>query len=187
MKRACLAAVLLASLPATASAGTYVGLGIGTAPAFNEQTERLDSDSRSARVMLGWRTANVSVEGAIGGFDMIITDPRNGVSRGFGDAYQASAALKLNLPLGNNFEAFGRAGLHHTWISPEVEINEVSGNGLLIGAGFEYRLNLLVGQGSIFVDYQYNRVTLEGEERFMGNAAFDSSYRMWTMGLTVGL
>jgi hypothetical protein len=118
---------------------------------------------------------------------MIITDLRNGVITPFGDAYQASAALKLNLPLGNNFEAFGRAGLHHTWISPEVDGNEVSGNGLLVGAGFEYRLNLLVGQGSIFVDYQYNRVKLEGEERFMAGQALDSSYRMWTMGLTVGL
>jgi hypothetical protein len=187
MKCALLAAVTFAAIPVSASAGTYVGLGIGTGPEVNEQTERLSADSRSGKLFLGTRFGNVAVEGGIGGFGMAITDPRNGVTRSFGDVYQASAALKLSLPLGNNFEAFGRAGVHHTWMEPDNEPNQISGNGLLVGAGFEYRLNMILGQGSIFVDYQYSKATLEGTERFMGNSAFDTSYRMFTLGITVGL
>jgi hypothetical protein len=184
MKRACLAVVTLAALTGTASAGTYLGLGIGTSPAFNEQTEKLDAGSRSGRLLIGTRFGNVAVEGAVGGFGMTIVN-NAGLATDFGDAYQASLALKLNLPLGNNFEAFGRAGVHHTWVSAVNEQNDVAGNGLLIGVGIEYRLNLILGQGSIFIDYQYNRATLEGEgdgARFVGNAALDSSYRMWTLG-----
>ena len=185
MKCALLAGVMLVAVPVSANAGTYVGLGIGTGPEVNEQTERLSSDSRSAKVLLGTRFGNVAIEGAVGGFDMAIATVSD--IRSFGDAYQASAALKLSLPLGNNFEAFGRAGVHHTWVSGDNEVNDISGNGLLIGAGFEYRLNMILGQGSIFVDYQYNKATLEGTERFKGNGALDTTYRMFTLGLTVGL
>jgi hypothetical protein len=100
----------------------------------------------------------------------------------YGDAYQASAALKVSFPLGNNFEAFGRGGLQHSWIRSARSDNNVDGNGYLLGAGFEYRLNLLIGQGSLFVDYQYNKATLTGDR-----LRFDQSTRMWTMGLTVGI
>jgi Outer membrane protein beta-barrel domain len=186
MKRAGLAVVTLAALTGSASAGTYLGLGIGTSPAVSEQTDRLESGSRSGKLLLGTRFGNVAVEGSLGGFDMLIAD-QAGTLKTFGSTYQAAIAGKLSVPLGNNFEAFGRAGIHHTWIDTDVDANAVSGNGLLLGAGIEYRLNLIVGQGSIFMDYQYSRATLEGTDKFVGNKAFDSSYRMWTLGLTVGL
>ena len=185
MKRACLGVALVMATAGTSAAGTYVGLGIGTAPAFSEQRGQLESDSRSGRVLVGMRFGNVSVEGAVSGYDLAIQSD-SGVVQPYGNLYTASAALKLSLPLGNNFEAFGRAGVHHTWISADESELDVSGNGLLIGAGIEYRLNLLIGQGSIFMDYQYSRAKLDGELLFDSNA-LDTSARMLTIGLTVGL
>lgn len=188
MKRACLGVALVMAMAGTSAAGTYVGLGIGTAPAFSEQGSQLgemDSNSRSGRVVAGMRFGNVSVEGAVGGYDLSLKADSGGVDP-FGSLYSASAALKLSLPLGNNFEAFGRVGVHHTWISADDSRFDVSGNGLLIGAGIEYRLNLLVGQGSIFMDYQYSKAKLDGEVLFDRNA-LDTSSRMFTIGLTVGL
>jgi opacity protein-like surface antigen len=183
MKRASLAVTLVALAGSSASAGTYLGLGIGSAPEVNEQTDRFSSDGRSGKILAGMRFGNVSVEGAISKFDMARTSDRNAVVP-FGDQIQAAAAAKLSLPLGNNFEAFGRVGVHKTWLRADQmpDINNAEGTGYLVGAGVEYRLNLVVGQGSIFVDYQYNDVKLEGE-RFM----LDGSSRMFSIGLTVGL
>lgn len=183
MKRAALAVTLLVAATGSASAGTYVGLGIGTAAAISEDTERLDGDGRSGKALLGMRFGNISVEGAVGKFGTAITTVPGDPARFFGDQWQASISGKLSLPLGNNFEAFGRVGLHRSWISAEREEQDVSGDGYLIGAGIEYRLNLVVGQGSIFLDYQYNEADLEGDRlKFPG-----ASSRMWTLGLTVGL
>lgn len=183
MKRALLVTSLLAAASTPAVAGSYLGLGIGTSPAISEDSDRLGSDGRSGKVLLGMRFARISLEGGLGAYDVTILD--SGQPKPYGETYQLSGAVKLSLPLGNNFEAFGRAGLHHTWIRsklPDDDRSDVSGDGYLIGAGFEYRLNLLVGQGSLFIDYQVNKAKLEGE-RFM----FDGSSRMWTAGLTVGL
>jgi hypothetical protein len=181
MKSSLITLAVAVLIPSTASAGTYLGLGIGSAPEVNEEADRLESAGRSGKVLLGMRWGNFSVEGAVGRFDMARRNDR-GLMLPFGDTYQASLAGKLSLPLGNNFEAFGRAGLHKSWIDAETDDLDVSGDGYLIGAGIEYRLNLAIGQGSIFVDYQYNDTKLEGD-RFM----FDGSSRMFTVGLTVGL
>jgi hypothetical protein len=172
----------------TASAGTYVGIGIGTVPAVSEQTDRLEAGGRSVRAVLGSRFSYLSVEGALGGFDMLIADGQ-GELKPLGDAYQLAAALKLNVPLGSGFEVFGRAGVHHTLIDADQELNSVAGNGALLGAGIEYRLDAVLGKASIFIDYQYSRALLAGDDgdRFTGNKAFDSNLRMWTLGLTIGL
>jgi opacity protein-like surface antigen len=182
MTRACLAAVMfVAATSSVAAAGTYLGLGIGTGPAINDSADRLHPDGRSGRLLVGTRFGQVSAEGSIGRYGLAF-DQSGGILP-FGTAYQASAALKVSLPLGNNFEAFGRGGLQHTWLSAKSSELDSSGNGYLLGAGFEYRLNLVLGQGSIFVDYQYNKTKLENDHIPFG----DTSARMWTLGLTVGI
>src|SRR4051812_209393 len=109
MNRASLLAVILvAASSSIASAGGYIGLGIGTAPAVGSDVTSIDtlpSDGRSGKLLLGTRWGRISAEGAIQKFDMTYS------------VYQASAAGKLNFPLGNGFEAFGRFGLQHTWMN----------------------------------------------------------------------
>lgn len=180
MKRACLAVMFVAASSGVANAG-YLGLGIGTGPAMDSDAMEFESVGRSGRVIAGMRWGQLSVEGAIGGFDAVgAMRSRNNVD----DVYQASAAAKLSLPLGSGFEAFGKGGLQRTWLRLQNsdETFNVSGDGYLLGAGFEYKLNLGVAGGSLWVDYQYTTASLTGDRQ-----SFDLSSRMWTLGLSVGI
>lgn len=171
MTRAVLAVILVAASSSVASAGGYIGLGIGTAPAVNSEVETLTQNGRSVRLLGGARFGRFSVEGAIHGHDT-----------GRFAVKQASLAGKFNLPLGDQFEAFGRAGLGKAWFDYEPDAAyDVSGRVFLIGAGIEYRLDLGVAAGSIWIDYQYNSASLSGER-----SNFDIGTRMWTLGVTVG-
>jgi hypothetical protein len=185
MKRAALAVTLLAATAGTAKAGgTYIGLGIGTAPAISEDSERIESDGRSMRGMLGMRWGQWSIEGSIGGNELLRSNGDRSAVVPFGDLYNLSASGKFNLPLGNNFEAFGRLGLNHLVVRGEDEGNDASGNGLLFGGGFEYKLNLGVAGGSIFVDYTINRAEMISD---VSDLTYDLTTRTWTLGLTVGI
>lgn len=179
MMRAALAVAFVAVTSSAASAGTYVGLGIGT-NAISDDQDRLVEDGRSGRLLLGMRFGQFSIEGMFSGYGVALADQSGNDPM---DAYQFSIAGKFNLPLGSGFEAYGRAGLQHTRMSGgAVEDYDVDGNGFLVGAGFEYRLNLGIGSGSIWVDYQINKAELEGD-RFM----FDATSRAWTLGLSIGI
>lgn len=176
MKRAALAVTILAASSGVASAGTYLGLGLGTAPAIDNQLE-MDSEGRSVRGLVGHRFGRLAIEGALGNFDGLAMQ---GAPY---DAYQAQIAAKLSLPLGDGFEAFGRAGLQRTWLSRHKAELDADGNGYVLGAGFAYRLDIGVADGSIFVDYQYTNAELDdGLMR-----TFDYNTRMWTLGLTIGI
>lgn len=186
MKRAALLAALLAATPSAASAGAYVGLGIGT----NEVSgsDRLVDDGRSLRLLVGYqfrplRFGSFAVEGSIGGYGLGLLDRTSVVEI---DATQFSLAGRFNLPLPNNFQAFGRLGVHHTSASAANSIYDTSGNGPLVGLGIEYRFDVGVGTGaSVGIDYQLNKVELSGA-RFQNGTAFDVLERQWTLGATLG-
>lgn len=178
MKRVALALALVAATSSIASAGRYLGVGIGTNAVY-ESNDQLGDDGRSARLLGGMRWGRFSVEGMFSGYGLALAD-RSGATPM--DVYQLSIAGKLNLPLGSNFEAYGRAGLHHTRATGEIDTYDASGSGFLLGAGFEYRVRTGIGSGSLWVDYQVNKAELTGE-RF----TFDTTTRQWTLGLSVGL
>lgn len=177
MKRALLVATgLLGISTTTASAGGFLGLALGTEPGVNDEMEaRATPVGRSLRGLGGMRFGNFSIEGALNGF---------GVATGRGDqtVYQASAAAKLNLPIGNSFEGFGRAGLERTWLSFGDERYDLTGNGFLVGAGFEYRLSGVLASASLFVDYTIHRATLEDAR---SNQVEETS-RVWGLGFLIG-
>jgi hypothetical protein len=187
MKRAALTLVLVAAMSSVASAGAYVGLGIGT-NAVSEGSDRLVEDGRSARVFAGYRFrplrfGSFALEGGISGYGLGLKDRTSIVEI---DALQLSAAARFNVPLSNEFEAFGRLGLQHTSASAENPIYDTSGNGLLVGAGLAYHLNVGIGSGAaISIDYQINKVDLSGD-RFQGSSAFQVTERQWTLGVSMG-
>jgi len=177
MKSALLVASSIMAISTVASAGGYLGLGLGTQPSVNDETAGIATPSgRSLRGLGGIRFANVSLEGALNGFDVIAK--HNGPTT----EYQLSAALKLSLPLGNNFEAFGRGGLERTWLNVDDSRLDYTGNGFLVGAGFEYRLNAILASGSLFVDYNFHHTTLENSV-----GKLDSTSGVWGIGFTVGI
>lgn len=170
-----LAGISFSAVPA--SAGAYLGMGLGAQPAVNDDLmATVSPQGRSLRVLAGARYGNVAVEGALNGFGVAV--------HGFGDqtVYQLSAALKLSLPLGSGFEAFGRAGLERTWLRIDDNVNNWMGDGFLAGGGFEYRLNLAVTSASIFVDYTVHHATLAN-----ARDTVDETSRIWALGFTVGL
>jgi hypothetical protein len=167
-----LAVILVAALPSAALAGGYIGLGIGTAPAVNSDKVELVENGRSAKILAGTKLGRFSLEGALHGYDVSSYS-----------AYQLSIAGKFTLPLDDQFGVFGRFGLGKTWLTTENSIYDVDGNGYLLGAGAEYRLDLGVAAGAIWIDYQYNKSQeLAGERN-----KFDFSSRMWMLGISVGI
>lgn len=177
MKRACLVATVLLASTQLATAGGYVGLGIGTAPAMNNDGESLSlaADGRSGRLLVGSRWGQISLEGALHKYDALSP------GREPFEVYQGSVAGKASFPLGNGFEAFGRVGLARTWLVNPIGSFDKEGNGFLLGGGFEYKFNVAPTQLSLFIDYQYNAAKLDGDR-----GAMDLSSRMWTLGVTLG-
>ncbi len=180
--RLALGAVILASLTSVASAGTYIGLGIGSESsggATRDGTDvgSMDGYDRSGRLMVGTRFSKLSVEAQGSRFDI-------GFDSGLYDATQLALALKLSLPLGNNFEFFAKGGLERTWLSGgPTDMHDAAGSGLLLGGGFEYRLNLGVTSASVFVDYQRSSSGFKNE--YM--VEWDGVTSMFTLGATVSL
>ena len=186
MYRAALVVILLSVSSSAAFAGGYLGLGLGTSPGISSDNDRFDSDGRSARVFGGSRFGQLSIEGDIGGFGVLQRNSPNPGLNPLGTMYQAAVLLKASLPLSDGFEVFGKAGLHHTWLSASHRdpTFDADGNGFLLGAGAEYRFKpSFLGSASIFVDYQLARTGLDGDRI----KDVDATYRMWTLGFAVGI
>jgi hypothetical protein len=177
MSRSLLAAVIVVAATGTAaSAGTYVGLGIGNSAVSDTYNNSFTPDGRSGRLMLGARLGNFSLEGAFTGYSLL------GRTSMY-DSRTLSAALKLNIPLGNRFEAFGRVGVLRTYLSPTKDtMPTYSGDGYTWSAGFEYRVDLGLAGGSLFVDYTRNNAKLTGGPRDL-----DQTASMWSLGLLVSI
>jgi Outer membrane protein beta-barrel domain len=177
MKSAIVLATSLLAISTTASAGTYLGLGLGAKPALNANLEKLTPpQGRSLRGFGGLRFGNFSIEGALNGFDVL-------TGRGEQTVYQLSGAAKLNVPLGNNFEVLGRAGLERTWLNMDDEQYNLTGDGFLVGAGFEYRLDAVLTNASLFVDYTVHHAPLEDAR----HNKLDETSRIWALGFTIGI
>jgi hypothetical protein len=186
MKRAALAVALVAASTGIASAGGYIGLGIGTAPAIdmdghdtaNEGIRDAQPDGRSGRLLGGFRFGRFAIEGAVGGFDARLPDGNYPYK-----AYQAQLSGKFTLPLDDHFGAFGRLGLNKLWFNNDAGRTDldVSGSGVVVGAGFEYRFDAGLAGGSIFVEYQYSRADVSGDVYDFGT----THLRMWTLGATL--
>ena len=178
--RSLLAVAIVAATASAASAGTYLGLGIGTAASASGDITNTTSDgNRTGRVLGGFQFGRFSVEGAVSryGIDKDRTVPYQGTRLG--------VAGKYSLPLGDQFEAFGRLGLQRTWLNTDGAYVDYVGNGLLLGAGFEYRLNVAGTGASLFVDYEYARTGLVNQRDM--KTTKDEGIGMWTLGATIAL
>lgn len=181
MKTALVLASACFAISSTASADTYLGVALGTQPGINDEFVQGEGQplGRSLRGLAGIRFSHVSLEGALNGFTVLTNN--------FGEktAYQLSGAVKLNLPLGNGFEAFARAGLERTWLNQSDAQNQgvdLMGDGYLVGGGFEYRLDAVLANASLFVDYNVHHATLDSPR-----ITVDATARIWGLGILIGL
>jgi hypothetical protein len=187
MLRSVLAVALVAATGAAANAGTYLGLGIGTAPDMSATTTTTGSEAqtvsasgRSGKLLVGYRFGRLSIEGSAARYGMFMNSYQ-------ADGTQLAAALKYSFPLGDNFDAFLRGGLQRTSVSPQLQAANAAyaadGTGWLIGGGFEYRLNAVVAGGSLFVDYEHADTTMTNNEM----TQFDTTTGVWMAGVTLSL
>ncbi len=176
MNRLCAAALLVAAAGSTASAGTYLGLGIGTAANASADNVMMDGNGRSGRLMLGYRFSRIAIEGSGTRYDLFVGSAPY-------QATQLAAGLKLGFPLGNHFELIGRGGLQRTSLSMTGSAGaDADGTGYYLGGGVEYRLDLGLTGASVFVDYQRSSTDLDN-----GNRQYEAVAGMWTLGATLSL
>lgn len=146
MRRSVLVLVLLAAFATTASAGVYVGAGIGTGGYVNGDFDSkigLEKDGRSLRLFGGYQFGKISVELIGMGWDLHRSTTVFQVR-------QLAIAGKYSFPIGYNFELFPRVGVLHTWFTGD---GAFEGNGVLLGGGVEYRIKGVLAGMSVFVDY----------------------------------
>ncbi len=180
MQRALILATLLAT-SGMASAGTYLGFGVGPAAAVSDDNNALAPSGRTWHALVGYRFGHLSIEGGLSEYGVVEPAASKTANAAF-DVDQVSLSARYSIPLSAGFEAFGRGGIQHTGIGNDSAVHDVSGNGLLLGAGIEYRLNFILADASIFLDYTYSKADLSGDR---DNYGFSS--RIWTLGLTVGI
>jgi hypothetical protein len=172
MSRTALAVVMVAASASSAFAGGFVGLGIGTGAASSGDFQ-IDEDGRSGRLMLGYRFGRISIEGMGTRYDMVSSEGHEWTGT------TLALAGRYNLPLGDNFEVFGRLGLERTDLSGKVYDEELAGNGILFGAGAEFRLPIAAVGASLFVDYSIIR------SGSMNGVDGTLTSRIWTLGATL--
>lgn len=174
MSRTALALVWLLASASAASAGGFVGLGIGTSPATSGDLN-LREEGRSVRLQIGYRFGRLSIEGFGAKADLRRQDgaPMNWTT--------LAVAARLNVPLGDRFEAFGRLGLQHSSVEQDNADSSFDGDGYLFGGGFEYQLPAALIGASIFVDYTVEHASLTSPQRSSG-LEYDLTSRVWTLG-----
>lgn len=170
-----MAASLVLAGATPAAAGTYLGLGIGTAPSVGESMSTLEPASRSARLTLGQRLGPLSLEGGAGGYEL------TSASAAEARSVSLSGGGKLSFELQGQLEAFVRGGVERTWLSGDG-MSTLSGDGVYFGGGAELRLALPLGSTSVWVDYSRHQATLRNER-----TELEAQTGVWTLGLSVGL
>jgi hypothetical protein len=180
MKSVLASVVLVAALAPAASAGTYVGLGIGTSASTDGALADFGSDGQhSGRLVLGQRFGVVSIEGGFN--DYGLTTSRGTVEW---DALSLGAAAKLDLPFTPVVSGYVRLGLEHTWIRTDAAgATGYDGNGWTGALGAEYRLDALISNASVWLDYSRHSTNLT-----RGNTAdAQATANMWTLGFSIGI
>ncbi|CAN5521788.1 hypothetical protein BH11MYX1_BH11MYX1_23330 [soil metagenome] len=179
MRLLVLAAVVLSTGPA--SAGTYIGLGVGTSANLSDSVNTsYRADGRSARGVLGYRIGAVSLEGMYSGFGYVTA---NTVGTGQVDSRSLQIAGKYSYALGDNFEVFGRLGLLRTDLTARDTETTTTGTGYTFSVGVEYRVDLLLTGFGLYVDYTRNQASFDTAD----GAQVDQSAAMWTAGVNLAL
>lgn len=180
MKRTLLAAALLIASTGAASAGVYGGLSVGPDAAVQDDRFDLTSPGRAVRILGGYRLGRLSAEASITG--------NNLRESGGGEVENRQIALfgKYNLPIGDKFELFGRAGVQRTWLTFGSDTYDIAGNGIVLGPGIEYVLKFVTATASIRLDYTISYAkpsnAYSGDQ---GGVSFTSG--QWMLGFTVGI
>lgn len=186
MRSLAVAAVLVGATASVASAGTYVSLGLGSTGVSDEAQQGFVENGRSARLAVGYQF-NIPALGPKLGVSVEGGGSRFGAAHGAAD-YNGTdlfAAGKVSYVMGDQFEVFGRLGMQHMSLSTDSNQPQLSGNGYLLGAGFEYVIpQKALKRASIWVDLTRasSSMTPDTGNGKARSIAFDAA----TLGISVG-
>jgi len=181
MKRVLLAAILLAATAGTASAGGFVGLGIGGSPGVSSDSH-MEADGRTGRIEGGYSFGRFAIEGLGQRFDAYNTSDFSGYTN-----TTLGIAGLFRLPLTDGFGVYGRAGFQHTSLSVDDDSaymrsdQHYNGTGLLFGGGADFRLPIAAANLSLFVDYTIATTNLTIDE-LPQVAPYRFTTRSWLLG-----
>jgi len=183
--RSMLIMAVLATTGSAASAETYIGVAVGTAPSISNDTiPNPRNDGRSGRLVLGqafgFRFGTIAIEAEANRFDMVL----NGFPS---SSTMLGVDAKYSFPLSDGFSVFGKLGLARTWLSEDGDgpNYDGAGNGWYFGLGAEYRIIPLV---SVFVDYERQSATISAPNAGAGdNFEFGQAAGMFSLGVTFHL
>ncbi|MEO6775395.1 MAG: outer membrane beta-barrel protein [Kofleriaceae bacterium] len=174
--RALLVAALVTVTGTAATAGTYLGVGIGTGASVGDSANRsYKADGRSARVALGYRIGPFSIEGMFSGYGYQVA---NGPGTGLTDSRSVQLAAKYNFALADHFELFGRLGLLRTDLTARDTGASIEGDGYTASVGVEYRLDLALTGLGLYMDWTRNQASFDNAD----GSKVDQSASMWTLG-----
>lgn len=172
-----IAATLLA--PAAASAGGFVGLGVGPSPNLSgDEVNDLEGSGRTGRLFLGYRIQHFSIEG------QLTANSTTDSLRNQDDYAARHVALygKYSHPIGDGFEAFGKVGLVQSSYGND-DTESLSGGGLGAAAGVELRVNLGISAIAFGLEYGLTSVDLElpnGDESTVRSG-------QWMLSVSLGM
>ena len=181
-----LLAAMLTGISA-AHADGYVSLGVGSEAALGgEMGDRFQPEGSGAgRLALGYRSRSVAIEAVAFGNGLGFMN-----SGATGDADMTTMSLgvdlKYHLHIALGLEAYGRAGLHRTWLSESVqsEMATYQGDGHVLGGGLQYTFDLLPKiEAAVWADY--SRQVFELDDA--AGESFTGSADVVTLGVSLGL
>ena len=146
---------VFATFLGAAHADSYVGLGIGAnAPISGTIGDAFSTgDARNARFTFGQRAGNIAVEGSLYGTEL---------HRGQETFHTLSVGLdlKYHLPLFVGLGAYGKAGVHRTWLQGDDEVlDSYAGNSYAFGGGLDYTFAL----ATLYLDYTHQALDLNSD------------------------
>lgn len=172
LRRSLLATAFLLATASTASAGSYISLGLGGDPVLQGELMAAadgDGDGGNGRLALGQSFGRLALEGSLSRF-ALATD----------EATAAGVHARLTLPIDGAFGIFGRLGLERVWLGAEGDrLGDSTADGYVGGLGLEYRLQApLLGEAAIWGEMSQDKLE---------TSAGEIGARLWTLGLSVGI
>lgn len=181
MRRPVLALVLVAATAATASAGGYVGLGIGNG-ANSSGGLSVHPAGRTFRLMGGYEIGRDVLHGR---FAVEALGTRYDMVREDGHEYTGTTlalAGRYNFGLGYNFYLYARLGIQYTTLEPKVYEEPRSGIGVLFAPGVEYRIPIGAMALAFFIDGTVTHASMSDPSIPNSPAVGDLTSTYWTLG-----
>ncbi len=156
MKTALATTSLVLALASSASAGGFVGLGVGTGSQLDDGKTKFAENGRSDRLTVGYDLplgfGRIGVEGAYTGYGL--TKPGHTM-----DGTSIWLAGRFDLTLSDGFAVFGRLGVQTTNVTDASD--SYDGKGPVLGVGAAFRPGFKVLDLSVWVDLTYLRSSLD--------------------------